>query len=527
MKLENVNVTKLQPCDVPKFEKCPCELCDDGCFDRAGYEHHPDCKRQFSKKEKLQLEFPCPISHYKATYQVPTNKYGKPADHRRKPFSPPPENEIPIAFKNAPLSSLTSQRDHYQPPPKNSIKRASTNSFKQKGNFAFLRAIPMETKSVYQAEYVEKPVKPPVLHPANTTNLAPYANSNEPAPKISSQTTTGTHFKPWQSTPSEPYAETPSIAGHVIFPDSSRNFSTSSGSTFVPFPNGSKAKSVLRLENRGNLRPTGSMNLHTSYRDTYIPHELTPRSAPFDRKGQLSEESALLLRPMDAISQTSSDFRAYPNHRPPLPADVDPFSSQITIGNSSKSEVTKSQYQSDYEGIDTSRHHRPPPVAPKDRQRLYVPTIQKMDTMTVTQRDFQPLDVSTLPRIRALPIKDALPLNGEHIPMESMTTSRHFYQPYEPLKINRQYGEPVPNIYVPPLSKFEGSTTTGDTYRGQRGQRAHPYIPDVRMLSQMGTQDHNTSYRVDYHPHGLTLCAARAYAIAQKNQTNAAPISAQ
>ena len=41
----------------------------------------------------------------------------------------------------------------------------------------------------------------------------PSANSNEPAPKISSQTTTGTHFKPWQSTPSESYAETPSIAG--------------------------------------------------------------------------------------------------------------------------------------------------------------------------------------------------------------------------------------------------------------------------------------------------------------------------
>ena len=43
----------------------------------------------------------------------------------------------------------------------------------QKGNFTFLRAIPMETKTVYQAEYVEKPVKPPVLRPANTTNLAP------------------------------------------------------------------------------------------------------------------------------------------------------------------------------------------------------------------------------------------------------------------------------------------------------------------------------------------------------------------
>ena len=131
MKLENVNVAKLQLSDVPKFNKCPCELCDDGCFDRAGYEHHPDCQRKFLKKDKLPLEFPCPISHYKATFQVPTNKSGKPADHRRKACSPPPENEIPIAFKNVPMSGLTSQRDHYQPPPKNSLKRASTNSFKQ------------------------------------------------------------------------------------------------------------------------------------------------------------------------------------------------------------------------------------------------------------------------------------------------------------------------------------------------------------------------------------------------------------
>ena len=82
------------------------------------------------------------------------------------------------------------------------------------------------------------------------------------------------------------------------------------------------------------------MNLQTSYRDSYITHELTPRSAPFDRKGQLTEENAQLNRPMDSISQTSSDFRAYPNHRPPLPADIETFSSQITLGNSSTAPVT-------------------------------------------------------------------------------------------------------------------------------------------------------------------------------------------
>lgn len=82
------------------------------------------------------------------------------------------------------------------------------------------------------------------------------------------------------------------------------------------------------------------MNLQTSYRDSYIPHELTPRSAPFDRKGQLTEENAHLNRPMDAISQTTADYRSYPNHRPPLPADAETFSSQITLGTDSTPAVT-------------------------------------------------------------------------------------------------------------------------------------------------------------------------------------------
>ncbi len=79
------------------------------------------------------------------------------------------------------------------------------------------------------------------------------------------------------------------------------------------------------------------------------------------------------------------------------------------------------------------------------------------------------MDISSLPRIHALPTKATLSMNDEHIPMESMTTFRSHYQPYEPMKSKRQYGEPIPEIYIPPSSRFEGSTTTGDTYKGQPG----------------------------------------------------------
>ena len=131
MKLENVDVAKLQLTDLPKFDKCPCELCDDGCFDRAGYQHHPECRRKQVQRTKLPLNLRCPLSHYKSTFQAATNVSGGPADHRRQACPPPRDNEIPIAFKNAPMSGLSSQRDHYQPPPADSIRKASPAAVKQ------------------------------------------------------------------------------------------------------------------------------------------------------------------------------------------------------------------------------------------------------------------------------------------------------------------------------------------------------------------------------------------------------------
>jgi hypothetical protein len=132
----------------------------------------------------------------------------------------------------------------------------------------------------------------------------------------------------------------------------------------------------------------------------------------------------------------------------------------------------------------------------------------------------------------------------DNTPMESVSMSQYHYQPYEAIKSKRQYGDPIPSIYIPPTSKFEGTTTTGQTYKGfpgnlilfsciihillrNLGQRARGYIPEVKMINRIGEHDHNTNYRVDYHPHGLTLCAAKAYAIAQKQQKTATPISAQ
>ncbi|CAF3541128.1 unnamed protein product [Rotaria sp. Silwood1] len=381
----------------------------------------------------------------------------------------------------------------------------------------------METQSQYQLEYVEKPIMPIALRPLKDSHI----NLSEPTAPLSSQTTTRSHFKPWHSARSQPYAELPPVAGHVLFPGSSRSFSTSTGSTFQPFPKTSNVKPIPRLENRENLKVSGSMDLRTMYRESYIPHEpLSARSAPTERKDKSKEEKVYTRRPMYAITQTSVDYRPYPNHRPSPPADMEPFVSQINLGNSLTPAVTKSQYRTDYAGIDTSRYPREPAALPKDK-KPYVAPIQKMDTMSVTQRDFQPLDITALPRIRLIPMRTTLSVNDKQVPMESVTTSRYHFQPYDSIKSNRKYGEPLPSIYIPPTSKFEGLTTTSETYKGQPGQRARAYMPEIKMINQMGEHDHRTNYRVDYHPHGLTLCAAKAYAMAQHKQKPTTPISAQ
>jgi len=53
--------------------------------------------------------------------------------------------------------------------------------------------------------------------------------------------------------------------------------------------------------------------------------------------------------------------------------------------------------------------------------------------------------------------------------MESVTMSQYHYQPYERTVSKRRYGELIPNVYIPPTAKFQGTTTTGDAYQGLSG----------------------------------------------------------
>ena len=146
------------------------------------------------------------------------------------------------------------------------------------------------------------------------------------------------------------------------------------------------------------------MDLRTNYREDYAVPELPVRRAASHstKEVSLADKNVYTRRPMNAISQTSFDFRPYAKHRPPKPADMEPFLSQITMGNSftrvekfvrtihSTGKFTilfsrDSQYRLDYPGHDTNEHPRQPLAAPKDHRRPYMAPIQKMDTLTVSQ----------------------------------------------------------------------------------------------------------------------------------------------
>ena len=120
MKLDNVDLAKLKLADIPKFNKCLCELCDDGCFEKSGKEHHLECRHRLPQRTKLPLAARCPLSHYQGTF-LPTASLSD--DHRRQPCPAAPDNEIPISFKNVPMSSVSVQKEHYPPPPSGITKQ--------------------------------------------------------------------------------------------------------------------------------------------------------------------------------------------------------------------------------------------------------------------------------------------------------------------------------------------------------------------------------------------------------------------
>ena len=98
--------------------------------------------------------------------------------------------------------------------------------------------------------------------------------------------------------------------------------------------------------------------------------------------------------------------------------------------------------------------------------------------------------------------------------METKTMSMMQFLPYEvkPVVLAR---DPQPYYYVPPRTKFEGETTTKETFKGQPGAKPASFKPDFNNIDNTGILDLNTNYRKTFVNHGLTMCEAKAFIIAK------------
>lgn len=147
-----------------------------------------------------------------------------------------------------------------------------------------------------------------------------------PVDAFASKTTSNEHFKDWDySLPAKAFAELPSFAGQALFPTKERTFVTSTKSVHdtKKLP---KKSELLKMEARGNLCIEGSMEFNTSMRDSFVDYPNFEATQPFIPK---KSESMIKGNFKTSSTQNQRDFKFHPNHRPPRPADCNPYLSKV------------------------------------------------------------------------------------------------------------------------------------------------------------------------------------------------------
>jgi hypothetical protein len=129
MKSRNVNKTKLQRNTIPKLDTCPCELCDDGCFDLEDYTHHANCQRQLSQRTTSCFNKACPLKHHRTACITSAADPSKQIQHHC--CSSQTDNNRLISLGNQSIALAGFQRDHYRTSSVKTIENSSNDSIKQ------------------------------------------------------------------------------------------------------------------------------------------------------------------------------------------------------------------------------------------------------------------------------------------------------------------------------------------------------------------------------------------------------------
>ncbi len=119
--------------------------------------------------------------------------------------------------------------------------------------------------------------------------------------------------------------------------------------------------------------------------------------------------------------------------------------------------------------------------------------------------------MSQIPKLKI--IKGTPQLKTIDQPMESQTTtSRHFIK-YDVKPIHLA-SDPYPSYYIPSKEKFNTKTTNEDNYYAKVAEKISTIRPENNISERHGKIDLNSVYRNEFVDHGLTMCEAKAFLLA-------------
>lgn len=211
-------------------------------------------------------------------------------------------------------------------------------------------------------------------------------------------------------------------------------------------------------------------------------------------------------------TQNQRDFKFHPNHRPPKPADCNPYLSKVENdlypGQGREHDTTQ---KVEFKGIDVTAHHRTKSF--KVEPEKYVAPTQKVLGETVSMRDFKPIDIMSLPVLKGIKREGTLRVPAGAMETQTMSQLQFLKYDVKPMVMAR---DSHPDYYCPPQTKFNATTTTSDNFKGTMVPRRPAFQPEAGNIDiKSGSYDFNTTQKLEFKNHGLSMCEAKAYMIAK------------
>lgn len=498
---ENLDFKKVT-LDSFKTFKCLCELCDCGCFERSKQTHASDCSRGQTSKAKLTSysavnasKKKCALSHYKDTFRF--DGTARPATT----YIPPQESYFDVQ-KGSQIDFNTVQKLEFKPPG----IQPRLQPFEFKDNHEFSK----EAVSGISSYIADFKVSGNPNFPNRIKKDPNQVTMRLPVGAFSGKSTTNEHFQDWDhKLRSKAFVDPPSLAGQHLFPTNERFFETSTRQVHdtkkIP-------KKFEIKEARGTLTNEGKMEFTTSNRENFVNYPGFEPPQPIIPITNKNETHVFKTKLTPSITQNQKDFVFHSNHRPPKPADCNPYLSKIENDMYPSNMFDhKTTQRIQFPGIDVRKVGLTKSCKAPDE--VYVAPKEKVQGETVSMRDFKPIDVTTIPLLKA--VKRPGTLRVQAGPMETQSMSSVQFLPYD-VKPHVMAKDLHPDYYCPPMTKFESSTTTGETFQGKKVPRRLPFQPDASSMDiKSGSYDFNTSYDKDFPNHGLSMCESKAYLIAK------------